>query len=118
MATKKTTEEAKTTAVKAEDTAAKPAEKKAPAAKKTTATKKKATAVKKPAATKPAEKKVVTKVQYAANEYDVDELVEACKADYKTKTNGHVRSINLYIKPEEAAVYYVVNGKFSDKIDL
>ncbi|MCD7742351.1 MAG: DUF6465 family protein [Ruminococcus sp.] len=117
MATKKTTEEAKTTAVKAETAAAKPAEKKAPAAKKTTAAKK-ATAAKKPAAAKPAEKKVVTKVQYAANEYDVDELVEACKADYKTKTNGHVRSINLYIKPEEAAVYYVVNGKFNDKIDL
>lgn len=93
----------KPAAEKQETKAAKPAAKKSPAKK---------------TASKPAEKKVVTKIQFGGNEFDTDAIIEACKADYKAKTNGHVRSLSVYIKPEESAAYYVVNDKFSDKVDL
>lgn len=81
----------------------------------------KKTAAKKPAAKASktaAEKKVTVKVQYGDKEIDLDDVVAACKADYKTKTNGHVRSIDVYIKPEDSAAYYVANKKYNDKIDL
>ena len=95
--------EAKAETPKAE---AKPAAKKAPA--------KKAPAKK--AATKSPEKKVITKIQFAGDEFDADEIAELCKADYKAKTNGHVRALTVYIKPEERTAYYVVNGKVTDKV--
>ena len=31
---------------------------------------------------------------------------------------GKVKTIEFYIKPEDKAVYYVINGDFSDKIEL
>nr|WP_278287623.1 DUF6465 family protein [Ruminococcus albus] len=40
------------------------------------------------------------------------------KADYKSKFKGKVKTIEFYIKPEDKAVYYVINGDFSDKIEL
>lgn len=115
MATKKV-EEAKVEAVKAE--AKKPAAKKAPAAKKTTAAKKAPAAKKTAAAKKPAEKKVVTVVEFAEKQVDVENVVEACKADFKANNKGNVRTINVYIKPEDNAAYYVVNGKVNGKVDL
>ncbi|MCR5143267.1 MAG: DUF6465 family protein [Ruminococcus sp.] len=107
MATKKV-EEAKTEAVKTE--AAKPAEKKAPA--------KKTAAKKTPAAKKTDEKKVVTVVEFADKQVDVDAVAEACRADFKANSKGHIRTINVYIKPEDNAAYYVVNGKVNGKVDL
>jgi hypothetical protein len=110
MATKKTEEVKKETAAAVDS-----------------ATKTKAAAAKKPAAKKPAakkapaktaEKKVVTKIQFGGKEVDVEEIAALCKADYKEKTNGHVRSLSIYVKPEESAAYYVVNDKFSDKVEL
>ena len=97
MATKKV-EEAKVEAVKEEA-------KKAPA--------KKAAAAK-----KPAEKKVVTVVEFDEKQVDVEAVIEACKADFKANNKGSVRTINVYIKPEDSAAYYVVNGKVNGKVDL
>ncbi len=114
MAVKKTDEKAvKNEAAKT--AASKPAVKeaaKAPA--------KKAPA-KKPAAKKPAAKtaeKCEVKVQCLGKEYDVAAVTEACKADFKAKNKGAVKSISVYIKPEESAAYYVVNGDVSDKVEL
>ncbi|MBQ1537330.1 MAG: hypothetical protein IIZ73_03280 [Ruminococcus sp.] len=107
MATKKV-EEAKAEAVKTE--AAKPAAKKAPA--------KKSAAKKTPAAKKTDQKKVVTVVEFADKQVDVDVVAEACRADFKANNKGNVRSLNVYIKPEDNAAYYVVNGKVSGKVDL
>lgn len=108
--TKATKEEAKVvkTAAKAEKKAAPKAEK--PAAKKTT--------TKKAAAAKPVAKKEVVAVQFAGKEYNVDAVVEAAKADFKANNKGSLRSINVYIKPEDDAAYYVVNGKVQGKVDL
>ena len=103
-----------------------PAEKpvKKPAAKKTSAAKKpttKAKATAKPAAktakTTTAPKETV-KIQFGADEYDFAEIKKAVEADYKSKVKGRIKTVEIYIKPEDKAVYYVVNGDFSDKIDL
>ena len=97
-----------------------PAEKpvKKPAAKKATAAKK--PAAKKPAAktTKAAAPKETIKIQFGADEYDFAEIKKAVEADYKSKVKGRIKTVEIYIKPEDKAVYYVVNGDFSDKIDL
>ena len=103
-----------------------PAEKpvKKPAAKKTSAAKKPTTKAK--ATAKPAAKtakaatapKETVKIQFGADEYDFAEVKKAVEADYKSKVKGRIKTVEIYIKPEDKAVYYVVNGDFSDKIEL
>ena len=104
--------------VPAEKPAKKLAARKAAAAKKP-ATKAKAAAnpvSKTPkAATAPKE---TIKIQFGADEYDFAEIKKTVEADCKSKVKGKIKSIEIYIKPEDKAVYYVVNGDFSDKIDL
>lgn len=104
----------------AEKLAKKPVAKKAPPAKKT-ATKtpakaaEKKTTAKTTRATAPVE---TVKVQFGGDEYDFSEIKKAVEADYKSKFKGKVKTIEFYIKPEDKAVYYVLNGDFSDKIEL
>ncbi len=111
----------------AEKPAKKPAAKKAPAKKTATKTPAKAaekkttaktttkTAAKTTRATAPVE---TVKVQFGGDEYDFAEIKKAVEADYKSKFKGKVKTIEFYIKPEDKAVYYVINGDFSDKIEL
>jgi hypothetical protein len=70
------------------------------------------------AAAKKTSEKVVTKIQYDGNEYDLAEIIEKAKADYKANNKGAVKSLNVYIKPEDKAAYYVVNDKVTGKVDL
>ena len=57
-------------------------------------------------------------VQYASRQYDSAVLVDRCKEDFKTKHPGTmIRSCKLYIKPEDAMVYYVIND-IEDKLSL
>ena len=81
---------------------------------------KKAASAKKPAAktTKAAAPKETVKIQFGADEYDYAEIKKAVEADYKKKVKGGIKTVEIYIKPEDKAVYYVVNGDFSDKINL
>ena len=119
------TEAVKETAAEApaEKPAKKPAAKKAPAKKtatkaaekKTTAKTTTKTAAKTTRATAPVE---TVKVQFGGDEYDFAEIKKAVEADYKSKFKGKVKTIEFYIKPEDKAVYYVINGDFSDKIEL
>ena len=123
------TEAVKETAAEApaEKPAKKPAAKKAPAKKtatkapakaaekKTTAKTTTKTAAKTTRATVPVE---TVKVQFGGDEYDFAEIKKAVEADYKSKFKGKVKTIEFYIKPEDKAVYYVINGDFSDKIEL
>ena len=105
----------------AEKPAKKPAAKKAPAKKTATKAKtpakaaEKQTTAKTTRATAPVE---TVKVQFGGDEYDFDEIRKAVEADYKSKFKGKVKTIEFYIKPEDKAVYYVINGDFSDKIEL
>lgn len=97
--------------------------KKAAAARKTTTRK---TAVKKTAAKKEtakkttaaAKKKAAVKetvyVQFADKSYTSEDLVKIAKDVWKydlKKKVGDFKSVELYVKPEESVVYYVINGE-------
>lgn len=127
MAAKKTEEQmaiaaqapktvAKTVAKAAADK--KEAEKKAPAKK--AAAKK--TAAKKPAAKKSSAKKAEPKtnivVEFYGRQIIAKDVVSACEAAYKAENKEAIKSIDVYVKPEDNAAYYVVNAKVSGKVDL
>ncbi|BDF32662.1 hypothetical protein CE91St62_07320 [Lachnospiraceae bacterium] len=104
------------TVKKAEPVKAEPVKKaetaKAAPEKKTTARK---TAAKKTTAKKPAVKreiKVNTVVEYYGKQVEEKDMVAAVKKAW-TKSGrkvGDIKTMELYIKPEEGAVYYVING--------
>ena len=56
-------------------------------------------------------------IQYGDREIVCDELIERARADYKANNKSTVRSVKLYVKPEENTAYYVINGK-EGKIDI
>jgi hypothetical protein len=58
-------------------------------------------------------------VQYGEKEVKVAEVVEAAKAAFK-EANGRkaIKTVQVYVKPEESAAYYVINSEFTDKVDL
>lgn len=117
--------------VKTEPAKAEPAKAAAPAAEKKPAAKK--TAEKKPAAKKPAAKKPAAKkaaapkkaaatesvmVEYGDRQVAVADMLANAKAAYVA--DGHkaadIKDIKLYVKPEENAVYYVVNDEAAGHI--
>lgn len=101
--------EAKTVETKAE------APKKAAEPKKAAAPKK-AAEPKKPAAPKkaPVKKEIKTSVfvQYLDKEVSTDELADKVKAAYAALGNKKtdIKTMEIYVKPEESAAYYVING--------
>ena len=106
MATKKATKATEVKEVK---------EVKAKAAKATT---KKETAKKAPA--KAAKKETVITVQYQGNEVSVANVEEKVKAAFVAE--GHrassIKELIIYVKPEEFAAYYVINEKYTGRVDL
>lgn len=54
-------------------------------------------------------------VEYQGKQMDMDAILEAVKANAGVKT---VKTLEVYVKPEDGAAYYVVNGKDSGKADL
>ena len=50
-------------------------------------------------------------------QYNVTDIVERVKADYRLTHKVGVQSCKIYIKPEDGAAYYVVN-KVEGKLDL
>lgn len=129
MATRKTTTTKKTTAVKtaAAKTTAKAAEKaaevkeavletveevKTAAAKKTDETK---------AAVKQTAKKVTKKaadvtltVEFAGKQAVITDIAAKAEAAYKAiNADAEINTLDIYVKPEENAAYYVVNGEGS-----
>ena len=69
-------------------------------------------------ATTAAAPKEIIKLQLGSDEYDISEIKKAVEADYKGKFNGKIKTVDIYVKPEDKAAYYVINSDFSDKIDL
>lgn len=104
----------------AEKTAAKKeaVAKKATAAKSTAKTAAKKTVAK--AAAKTATVKAKTIIQYQNCEADAATVEEKVKAQFVSE--GHkassIKSISIYVKPEEYSAYYVINEKFSGRVDL
>ncbi len=82
------------------------------------------TAEKKPAAKKTAAKKAVKEeiyLQYGGREISRDDLIRQVKAVWTKELGnkiGDITSIQLYLKPEENMVYYVVNGSTTGSISL
>ena len=76
---------------------------------------KKAATVKEPAAKK-VEVKNTVHVQFAGKSYSQDDLVKMAKDvwkyDLKQKASDF-KSVELYVKPEESIVYYVINKEFT-----
>lgn len=107
------TELAKTPAAE-KATEKKTPEKKAPA-KKTTAKK---TTTKKTTAKK--EIKVSTFVQYYGKQVEEKEIIANVKKAWtgSGKKVGDIKTMELYIKPEENAVYYVVNGTETGSVEF
>ena len=90
---------------------------------------KKAEEPKKETAKKTPAKKITAKdiktsvvVQFAGKEVAEKDLIAAVKKAYTKKGNkvGDIKTIEIYVKPEESAAYYVVNGVGADdyKIEL
>jgi hypothetical protein len=59
-------------------------------------------------------------VQFAGTEAEVSEVTEKVKAMYVSE--GHrassIKSLQVYLKPEENAAYYVINQKTAGRVDL
>ena len=136
MSVRKTTSKAapatkaavKTTPAKTEEskTETAAAEKKAPA-KKATPVKKETTTVRKTAAKKTVEKAEIKEsvfVQFAGAEYNLDDVKANVKKAWMAETGkkeSDIKDIQIYVKPEEHAAYYVVNGEFVEggrKVEL
>lgn len=103
-------ETAKKPAVKKEAAAKKaPAEEKAAPEKKPTAKK---TTAKAPA--KAAEEvKATINFQFDGKSYTTEDLLKSCRDVWKYDLGGKeedIKSIDLYVKPEENVTYYVING--------
>lgn len=58
-------------------------------------------------------------IQYSGAEIGASALTDAAVAQFRAaKKRARIRDIKLYIKPEERAAYYVINGDFSGKVDF
>jgi hypothetical protein len=78
------------------------AKKTSPAVKKTTTRTKKAAAVKE-----------AISIQFAGKEYTTEQLVKIAKDVWEfdlKKDPADFKEVQLYVKPEEAKAYYVING--------
>lgn len=116
---KKTAEKKETavkkTAAKKAPAAAKVAEKKAPAAAKTA--EKKAPAAKK--AAKKAETVIKTIVQVEGKDYDISGIAEKLLKQYKSVHKRKVvTEFAVYVKPEENAAYFTINGEGGDEFKV
>lgn len=58
-------------------------------------------------------------LQYRSRETDTEQMIQRVKEDYASRSNSaEITSIQLYIKPEEWTIYYVVNDGIVGKIPL
>jgi len=103
--------------VKAEvkkETAKKETAKKAPAKKAATTTKNA------PAKKAAAKSETVITVQFQGNEVAISSVEEKVKAQFVAE--GHkassIKTLSIYVKPEEHSAYYVINGDVTGRVDL
>lgn len=76
------------------------------------------------AAVKKAEAKETVYIQFAGAEYNLDEIranVKKAWMDETGKKESDIKDVQIYVKPEEHAAYYVVNQEVAEggrKINL
>ena len=61
-----------------------------------------------------------TVLQFNGQEFDLGAVEANVKQDWKDKGNKvtDIKTLNIYVKPEDAKVYYVVNDEIEGSIDL
>lgn len=104
-------------AVEAPAVEAKPARKTAKAAKAEKAPKAEAAKTEKPAHKGRPPLSPEIYVELAGKQYNITDLVDRAKADYRLTHKVGVQSCKVYVKPEEEAAYYVIN-KVGGKLPL
>ena len=64
--------------------------------------------------------KMKTFVEYNGKQVEEKEIIANIKKVWVEAGNkvGDIKTLDLYIKPEEDAVYYVINDTESDKVEL
>lgn len=71
--------------------------------------------------TKKAELKTELFLQFGEKEYTDKEILKLVKTvwtkEMKRKV-GEMKKVQIYVKPEEFAAYYVINGEVTGKVDL
>ena len=56
-------------------------------------------------------------VELNGKQYNITDVIDRAKADYRATHKVGVQSCKVYVKPEEGTAYYVIN-KVSGKLDL
>ena len=105
---------------KAAETAAKKTTAKTTAAK-TTAAKKTTTKTAAAKTKKAAAVKESISIQFAGKEYTTKQLVKIAKDVWEfdlAKNPADFKEVQLYVKPEEAKAYYVINGTETGSFDI
>ena len=65
------------------------------------------------------ETKVEVYLQFGNREVRVNEIMQAAEDDFHGKeSDTAIQSVQLYLKPEDCAAYYVANGAFSGKVAM
>ncbi len=81
----------------------------------------KAVAEKKPAAKRTTKKAVKTTfvVQAAGKEVTMEDAIDRVKAAWEATGNkaADMKEMAVYVKPEEKAIYYVINGDVTGRVD-
>ena len=59
-------------------------------------------------------------VQFAGQEVSMDTVIENAKKAFEAEGNkvSSIKEIQIYVKPEEYAAYYVINGEFTGRVYL
>jgi hypothetical protein len=59
-------------------------------------------------------------IQFGAGESSVQAVVEKIRAEYVAQRHraSAIKSLKVYLKPEDNAAYYVINEKVAGKVDL
>ncbi len=70
--------------------------------------------------TKKADIKTRIAVQYLGKEISEQEMIAKAKKAWTAKRNkvGDIKTIDLYVKPEDNAVYFVINGEFTGSAQI
>ena len=114
---------AKETAAKAKTTAKKTAAKAKTTAKKTatkakTTVKKTATAAKATVAAKKSPVVPEIYVQAGGNQAELNAIIDSVKKQYIAEGGKTISKVEIYLKPEDGAAYYVINGKNAGQVNL
>lgn len=76
----------------------------------------------KPGSTNKKKEQLVPEVylQYCGEESDQGAIIEKIKEQYVAEGHraGNIKSLKLYLKPEDRAAYYVINDRYAGKVDL